>query len=276
MNVDGFTMALWTTDVYGRTAGPTACSDRYDGLFRYLVLLFSLPVLLLLGFPLLEHAWGDFAGGHLDRLAAGPGVGAAFATSFLSVLRGEGPIYFEVGCVILVMTTLGRWLEATGRSRPFRAGRWCDCLPDRVAGLVDGEEKRCRDDLSRAMPSGCTGRTVPRRRHGYAIAALVDEQVLTGESRPVLKEPGDRILGGTLNLDGDLTIEVTEARGDETARHASWSWSAGPGVEGRYQRLVDRVAGLFVPTVAAIAVSALGHSACGSLEHGLGRGWRSA
>ena len=74
MNVMAFTMALWTTDVYGPDEAPGALAATLTGLFRYLVLLFSLPVLALLGWPLFEHAWAGLRRGvAVDRLAAGLG-----------------------------------------------------------------------------------------------------------------------------------------------------------------------------------------------------------
>ncbi len=104
-------------------------------------------------------------------------------------------------------------------------------------------------------------------------AALVDEQAFTGESRPVLKQAGDRVVGGTLNLDGDLTIVLTEfgendtlARVVELVRRARQS-------KGRYQRLADRIASHFVPAVSAIAIVAFGtHWMLGSFERGLWAG----
>ena len=277
MNVMAFTMALWTTDVYGPDEAPGAMAATLAGLFRYLVLLFSLPVLTMLGWPLFEHAWAGLRRGVVstDWLLA-TGVGAAFAASFASVFRGEGPIYFEVGCVILLMTTLGRWLEATGR---LKAGAALDdlarLLPDRVRRLVDGREESVpREDLRkgdriRVLP----GERFPADGRVVQNASLVDEQVLTGESRPVLKEPGDRILGGTLNLDGDLTIQVTEERGEGTLARVVELVRRARESKGRYQRLADRAAGVFAPAVAGIAVAAFAvHWACGSLERGLWAG----
>ncbi len=277
MNVMAFTMALWTTDVYGPDEAPGVMAGTLAGLFRYLVLLFSLPVLALLGRPLFEHAWAGLRRGVVstDWLLA-TGVGAAFVASFAAVFRGEGPIYFEVGCVILLMTTLGRWLEATGR---VKAGAALDdlarLLPDRVRRLVDGREESIprqdlrRGDRIRVLP----GERFPADGRVIRNTGLVDEQVLTGESRPVLREPGDRILGGTLDLDGDLAIEVTEERGEgaldrvvELVRRARES-------KGRYQRLADRAAGIFAPAVAGIAVAAFAiHWGVGSLERGLWAG----
>ncbi len=102
---------------------------------------------------------------------------------------------------------------------------------------------------------------------------LVDEQVLTGESTPVLKEQGDRILGGTLNLDGDLTIQLTEVGDKGTLARVVEMVTLARESKGHYQRLAERVASRFVPVVSAIALLAfVTHWALGSLEHGLWAG----
>jgi heavy metal translocating P-type ATPase len=270
-------MALWTTDVYGPEAAPGALAATLGGLFRSLVLLFSLPVLVLLGFPLFAHAWSSLRRGVIatDWLLAS-GVAAAFAASFLAVFQGWGPIYFEVGCVILVMTTLGRWLEATGR---LKAGAALDALtrllPDRVRRVRDGREESVPmgelqvDDWLRILP----GERFPADGRILGPAGLVDEQVLTGESRPVLKEPGDRILGGTLNLDGDLTIRVSAVGKDGTLAQVIDRVRCARESQGRSQRLGDQAARVFVPVVTAIALGAFGvHWSLGSLERGLWAG----
>ncbi len=201
------------------------------------------------------------------------GVGASFAVSFLSVIRGDGPIYFEVGCVILVMTALGRWLEATGR---VQAGAALDSLakllPDQVRRLEDGQEALVPRESIRVGDQirVLAGERIPADGRVVRNAGLVDEQVLTGESRPVLKEPGDRILGGTLNLDGDFTIRVTEAGGTATLARVVEMVRRARESKGRYQRLADRAATVFAPTVLVIALGAFGiHWASGSLERGL-------
>ena len=100
-------------------------------------------MLFLLGLPIFEHAWLGLRRGILstDWLLAS-GVGAAFVLSFFAVFRGEGPVYFEVGCVILVMTTLGRWLEATGKLKANAAlDALSKLLPDRVRRVNAGQEQ---------------------------------------------------------------------------------------------------------------------------------------
>src|SRR5262245_12096186 len=98
MNVVAFTMALWTGDVYGGDGGG-ALETSLFGLFRYLCLLLSLPVLILLGGPMLENAWQALRRGALSTdLLLLSGVVAAFAYSAVSVVRDQGPIYFDVAC----------------------------------------------------------------------------------------------------------------------------------------------------------------------------------
>ena len=170
MNVMAFTMALWTTDVYGRADRADHLLDVLNGLFRYLVLLFSMPVVFLLGIPLARAAWENLRRGIVstDALLC-LGVGAAFASSFFSVLGGGGPIYFEVGCVILVMTTLGRWLEATGRLKASSAlDELARLLPETVRRLgATGEEVVPLDQVVRRRPvTDLARRAVPRRWNG--------------------------------------------------------------------------------------------------------------
>ena len=129
------------------------------GLFRYVVLLFSLPVLFLLGIPLAANTWRNLRRGiaSTDALLS-LGVAAAFAASWVSVLKGGGPIYFEVGCVILVMTTLGRWLEATGRLKATSAlDALARLLPATVRRLGPGRRPgRARPARARSWSAtGC-------------------------------------------------------------------------------------------------------------------------
>jgi heavy metal translocating P-type ATPase len=273
MNVMAFTMALWTTDVYG-AAEPSRLVPALYGLFRYIVLLFSAPVLLLLGGPLIERAVGELRRGvpSTDILLAS-GVLAAYLFSAVSVVRGQGPIYFEVGCVVLVMVTLGRWLEATGKERASEAlDRLEKLLPEQVRRIADGREEPvpieslARGDVVRVLP----GERFPADGRLLGAVAFVDEHVLTGESQPVLKEGGDAVLGGTLNVDGYLAVEVTAPGASGTLARLIAMVREARLSKGRYERLADRVSAWFFPAVTAVAVAALVfHARQGSIERGL-------
>jgi heavy metal translocating P-type ATPase len=218
-----------------------------------------LPVLWLLGVPLVDSA---LANRRRDAAAAdlliALGVAAAYVFSMISVWRGAGHVYFEVGCMVLVMVTLGRWLEATGKLRAMQAIDALEKLLPVVVRLrgADGRERMvapeglARGDLLRVL----AGERAAVDAVVIAGAASLDEQLLTGESRPVWKQPGDSVLGGSLNVDGELVLEVSAP---------VWEGSLGRLIElvrrarltkGRYQRLADSVAAWFLSGVIVVAV----------------------
>ncbi len=98
---------------------------------------------------------------------------------------------------------------------------------------------------------------------------FADEHVLTGESRPVLKEPGDRILGGTMNLDGDVGLAVSAAPACGTLARVIELVRLARESKGYYQRLADQVASRFVPAVSAIVlITFAAHATLRSPERG--------
>ena len=278
MNVMAFTMALWATDVYEVDAGGhSALIATFEGLFRHLVLLFAAPVLYLLGWPLWENALAGVRRGVFSTdLLLGAGVAAAFGYSAVSVLRGEGPVYFEVGCVVLVMVTLGRWLEATGKLRAN------DAL-DRLVRLMPEHVRRVQGDVEDSIALAAVavgdvlrvlaGERIPADGQVRRGQAFVDEQVLTGESVPRSRRSGDAVLGGTLNLDGDLFIEVTAAGPAGALARLIALVREARLAKGSYERLADRVSSWFVPVVSAVALATfLGHGFLSGWERGLLQG----
>lgn len=268
MNVMVFTMALWTQEADPGASDGFAAS--LNAVFRYLCMLFALPVLFLLGGPLLEATAEALRQRRLPlELLLLVGVMAAYGYSIVSVLRDRGHIYFEVGCMVLVLVTLGRWLEAQGR---FQAGNVMQSLvkllPETVLritpqGVVSCARQEIRiGDRILVRP----GERVPCDGVVVEHPALMDEQFLTGESTPVRKEVGVPVFGGTLNLEGELLLQATAeseagvlGRFMELVRQALQS-------QGHYQRLADRVTAVFLPAVGLIALAALGW-------HGYRSGW---
>lgn len=272
MNVMVFTMALWTQDTDSAAADTFA--DTLNSLFRYLCLLFALPVLLLLGGPLLENAWEGMRQKRISMdLLLLSGVIAAYGYSVVSVLRGEGHIYFEVGCMVLVLITLGRWLEARGRLQAGDVlGSLARLLPDTVhrmtaTGLEDCPRPSIRvGDRLLVRP----GERVPCDGIVLEHATTVDEAFLSGESRPVLKEVGATVAGGSLNLEGDLILEATSTSDSGVLGHFAELVRKALHARGRYQRLADRVTAYFLPVVGLLSGTAfVWHTATTGWETGL-------
>ena len=229
MNVMAFTMALWSGDVYGGEDSATVRS--LQAIFRYLAMFFAVPVFYSLGLPLLENAWDSIKRGiaNTDVLLIA-GVSASFAVSANSVFRDDGPVYFEVGCMVLVLVTLGRWLEATGKARASRSLKISkNCCRRKYAQIHNGEqaEKLLRDVAIDDCLRVHAGERIPCDGLLLDQPAHIDEQMLTGESMVRTKEPGDRLFAGTLNL--DCTVHFTVTRRRKTVHWHGWcAWFGKP------------------------------------------------
>ncbi len=269
MNVMVFTMFLWSQPEKVNDATAQAFND----VARYLCLLFSIPVVLLLGPALVQDALAGLRNG---RFAANAlllaGVGAALVYSAWSVVRGQGHVYFEVGVMVLVLVTLGRWLEAEGKLRTTRSLRELQqLLPDTVrrvtsmgVEIIELPRVKPGDEL-RILPGeriAVDGRIVRGR-------ATVDEQLVTGESVPVEKDPGQLVFSGTFNLDGELIVVATAAASAGTFQRLLDTVLLAASGRSIYQRLADRIAAWLLPLVTIVALLTFaGHAWLGSHEWG--------
>jgi heavy metal translocating P-type ATPase len=276
INVMMFTMVLWTNDVYGvGDAASLELAPPLENVLRHLCLVLALPVLWLLGVPLARDAWRGLRDGTpgVDMLLVA-GVGAAFVYSVVSTIRGRGHVYFEVGCTVLVLVTLGRWFEATGRLQATQA-------LDALTRLLPQSVRRMEPDGSSTMIAlthvaigdrlrVLAGERIPVDGRVVSGAAWVDQQVITGESRPVEVAIGSMLFGGALNLDGDLLVQCSARPDRGTLQRLVASVERARLEKGHYQLLADRWARCFLPFVAAIAATALvWHSAASGLDAGL-------
>ena len=277
MNVMVFTMALWSQNIYPAQSFDNELSTILRSVFRWASLVFSAPVLWLLG--------GPIASGVVQALRRKVittdllilcGVAAAFIFSVVSVLRGEGHVYFEVGSMVLVFVSLGRWLEARGKRR---TGESLDHLANLLPAEVTRQnpsgrfEQIAREDVK----TGDVLRVLPGERFpvdGEVLLgeANVDQQMVTGESVPVALQTGDPVFSGTLNLDGDLRIQVTAADGQETLSRLIAMVRAARSIKGPQELLADRIAAWFVPVVFAISLATVDdprpNARLGSGHHG--------
>lgn len=260
MNIMVFTFALWAYDL-DATPGETVMAGSFAGLLRSICFLVSLPVLILLGVPLAENAWQQMKRGapSTDILIL-VAVIAAYACSAWSVWSGSGSLYVETGCVTLVFLTLGRWFEATGRLRSTESLRQLEALlPPTVtrAGATGDDEvplaEIARGDTLRVA----AGRRIPADGVLVSPAASLDQQLVSGESWPVEAVAGDVLVGGTLNLMGDLLLRVTAGPGEGTLARLVAAVREARLRQGPRQRLADRLVRAFFPIIVLIAFGTL-------------------
>lgn len=260
MNVMVFNMALWSQDIYPAENFANPLAEALS-LFRWASLVFSMPVLYLLGGPIAREVWQAILNRRLTTdIMILAGVVAAYSYSLVSVLRDEGHIYFEVGAMVMVFVSIGRWLEAKGK---HRTGASLDALVSLLPATVRriDEYGQISEVPRETVLTGETLRVLPGERFpvdGIITQgrAAVDEQIVTGESVQAEKSVGMSVYSGTLNLDGDLRIEVTAADGQETTSRIVDMVRRARSVKGRHEKIADRIAAIFIPLVCVIAMAA--------------------
>jgi copper-transporting P-type ATPase V len=167
-------------------------------------------------------------------------------------------LYFEAAAVIITFLVLGRFFEARAKGRAGQAIRALLELGAKQARVLrDGQEVMVPveqvtvGDLLRVRP----GEKVPTDGEVVAGASAVDESMLTGESVPVEKAPGDPVTGATVNTSGVLTVRATRVGAETALAQIVRLVEDAQASKGHIQRLADRVAGVFVPVVIAIALA---------------------
>jgi P-type Cu2+ transporter len=222
-----------------------------------LLSILATPALLILGWPFLRDAGRDALQGRVTSAALiVVGAGGAYAYSVLAMITGARHVYFDTATMLLVLFTLGRYLEALGRARAARSlaplleaeGQWA-CV------IENGAETRRR---VRELGAGATVRVRPGERipvDGVVIdgRSCVDEAVITGESRLLEKGLHSKVLAGSINQDGSLLIRSSSAGTASAWAGICRAVREALARENPIQRLVDRVAGVFVPGVLVVA-----------------------
>ncbi|MCL4747198.1 MAG: HAD-IC family P-type ATPase, partial [Burkholderiaceae bacterium] len=222
------------------------------------VALFVLTTILVfyVGWPILRGAWTGIRVGmlNMDSLVA-LSVLAAYGYSTVQLVFDPLDLYFEVAGSLVAVVTIGRFLERGARVRATRdlnaiMRAWAPSACVRR----DGEYLDCPiDDLApREHVFVRAGDTIPVDGTIVAGGGALDESFMTGEPFPASRMPGDRVLGGSVLLEGDLEIETgsrVESRMLNLA-HILWNTqSSTSGIQGR----VDRLARVFVPAVLVLA-----------------------
>lgn len=227
--------------------------------------LLATPVQFWLGARFYVAGWKAVRAGtgNMDLLVA-LGTSAAYGLSVYTLLTHRGadmpPLYFEASAVIITLILLGKWLEARAKRQTSEAIRALQALrPASAHVLRDGQEVELPieqvvvgDELV-VRP----GERLPADGEIVRGRSAIDESLLTGESMPVTREPGDAVSGGAMNLDGLVHVRVT-AVGTETAlAQIIRLVESAQAKKAPIQRLVDKVSAVFVPVVILLAVMTL-------------------
>ena len=223
------------------------------------------PVQFVLGARFYRAAWKAVkaGAGNMDLLVA-LGTSAGYGLSLYEwaiAAPGTTPhLYFEASAVVIALVLLGKYLESRAKRQTASAIRALEALrPERALRVVDGQEQDVAisdlrlNDLVLVKP----GERFPVDGEVVEGQSHADEALISGESLPVPKQPGDKVTGGAINGEGRLVIK-TLALGTETvlARIIRLVEDAQAG-KAPIQKLVDKVSQVFVPVVLLIALATL-------------------
>ena len=201
-------------------------------------------------------------GANMDVLVALGSSAAFFYSVAVTVALTTGVttlgehVYFETAAAIITLIKLGKWLEVRARGETGDAIRRMMALRPRTATLLaDGEEREVPLDQLRVGQVVLVrpGERIPVDGIVLRGRSSVDESTFTGESLPVDKKPGAKVVGGTLNHEGLLEVGATGVGADTALAGIVRLVREAQGSKAPVQRLADRVAGVFVPIVIAIA-----------------------
>jgi P-type Cu+ transporter len=228
-------------------------------------LLLAAPVQFWLGARFYRAGWHAARAltGNMDLLVA-LGTSAAFGLSLWLWWRaapGEMPhLYFEASAVVISLVLLGKWLEARAKRQATSAIRALQQLRPEVAHLVGPRQETdvplaevLKGDRLAVRP----GERVPADARVLEGRSEVDESMLTGEPLPVAKGPGDGLTGGSVNGAGRLVVEVRAVGAESVLARIIRLVEDAQAAKAPIQRLVDRVAAVFVPVVLGIALLTL-------------------
>ncbi len=241
-------------------------------LSQWLQLAFGTPVVWWAGWPFLTRAWASLRSRHLNMFTLiALGTGAAWVYSVVAMLfpslfptafraeDGAVPVYFEAAAVITVLVLLGQVLELRAREHTSGAIRaLLDLAPKTARRLGDGGEQEVAlediliGDRVRVRP----GEKIPVDGVVLEGHSAVDESMVTGESMPVTRDAGARVIGGTLNRSGTLVIRAEKVGSDSVLSRIVQMVAEAQRSRAPIQRMADRVAGWFVPSVVVVALLA--------------------
>ncbi|POF39655.1 copper-translocating P-type ATPase [Pseudomonas laurylsulfativorans] len=222
------------------------------------------PVQFIFGARFYVAAWKAVraGAGNMDLLVAlGTSAGYGLSLYEWATAAGRMPhLYFEASAVVIALVLLGKYLESRAKRQTASAIRALEALrPERAIRVIDGHEQDVAisalrlDDLVMVKP----GERFPVDGEVIEGQSQADEALISGESLPVPKQPGDKVTGGAINGEGRLLVR-TRALGAETvlARIIRLVEDA-QAAKAPIQKLVDKVSQVFVPTVLLIALATL-------------------
>lgn len=233
---------------------------------NYISMLLTAPVVFYFGRNFFIHAWKQarFGKANMDTLVAlSTGIAflfSAFNTFFPEFWHSRGihaHVYYEAAAVVIAFISLGKLLEEKAKSNTSSAiKKLMGLQPKTVKAIVDGVEQELPianvtvGNIIIVRP----GERIPVDGIVTSGSSYVDESMISGEPVPVEKKLGDNVFAGTVNQKGSFQFEARKVGGDTILAHIIKMVQEAQGSKAPVQKLVDKIAGIFVPVVMGIAI----------------------
>lgn len=220
--------------------------------------ILATPVQFYAGFQFYTGSYKALKNGsaNMDVLVS-LGTLSAYIYSIVLLIQGSMHSYFEVAAVLITLVILGKTLEARAKGKTSEAIKKLIGLQAKTARVIrDGTEQDIpleaveTGDLVLVRP----GEKIPVDGVVKEGSSAVDESMLTGESIPVSKQPGDTVIGATINKNGALKFEATKVGKDTALAQIIRLVEEAQGSKAPIQRVADQVSSYFVPVVVALAI----------------------
>ncbi|WP_271273904.1 heavy metal translocating P-type ATPase [Aliamphritea hakodatensis] len=233
--------------------------QQFITFIRWASFVLATPVVFYAARPFFDAAWRDLKTRSLTMdVPVSIAIGGAYTASVWATATASGEVYFDSVSMFTFFLLVGRYLEMKARHRTGRAGNsLLNLLPASATVIRDGQEV-----LIPATDLKTGDRVIVKPGHtvsadGIIIAgnSSIDESALTGEYLPLNKQPGDKVVGGTINVENPLEIEVTdvgaESKLSSVVRLLDRAHQEKPAVA----KTADKIAGYFVAAVLITAIT---------------------
>lgn len=250
MQVMMFAVGLYAGDAMGISEG----SERF---LQWVSLVVTTPVLFYSGRVFYSSAWRSLSNGKVGMdVPVALAITIAFVMSCINFLTGSGHVYFDSVVMFIFFLSLGRYAELVIRHRNLQTGlalarllpEWAELIKGDVSEQVPASDLR-KSDRVRVR----AGQTFPADGIVMTGQTEANEALLTGESRPVWKQAGDKVIAGSINLSQTVEVEVAEDPDNSTVSVMGRMLLKSQTHRSRYARLSERYAGWFVAVVLTIA-----------------------
>jgi len=232
---------------------------------NFVSMILTAPIVFYFGRNFFIHAWKQarFGKANMDTLVA-LSTGIAFVFSVFNTFFPEfwhqrglhAHVYYEAAAVVIVFISLGKWLEEKAKSNTSSAiQKLMGLQPKTVRVINNGVEEEIPvsnvkvGDTIVVRP----GERMPVDGVVTSGSSYVDESMISGEPLPAAKNSGDKVFAGTINQKGSFQFEARQVGGDTVLAHIIKMVQQAQGSKAPVQKLVDKVTGIFVPVVMAIA-----------------------